>query len=142
MKRLVAATWNIHGGVGIDGRRRPERIVDALARMRADVVALQEFAAPRGGLDDFRAWLEARLAMRAHVAVTFRTKQREFGNAVLSRRPIVDAHVIDLAFGSREPRNAIEAMLDVHGAPLRVVATHLGLATVERRAQVARLASR
>ena len=142
MKRLVAATWNIHGGVGIDGRRRPERIVDALARMRADVVALQEFVAPRGGLDDFCALLESRLAMRAHVGVTVRTQRREFGNVVLSRWPILDAQRIDLSFAAREPRNALELMLDVDGTALRVIATHLGLGIAERRAQVARLASR
>jgi len=142
VKRITVATWNIHGGVGLDGRRRPARIGDVLARMDVDVVALQEFAAPRGMLDEFRTELESRLAMRAHVAVTFRTQRREFGNAILSRRPILDAKDIDLAFGAREPRNAIELMLDVDGTPLRIIATHLGLGAAERRAQAARLASR
>jgi len=142
MKRLVVATWNIHGCVGIDRRRDPARIADALARMRADVVALQEFAAPRGGLDELRLRLESRLGMRAYSATTFRTERREFGNAVLSRWPIVDARCVDLSFAAREPRNAIELVLDVEGATLRVIATHLGLGAAERRAQVARLATR
>lgn len=142
VKRLVVATWNIHGGVGIDGRRDPARIADVLAQMDADVIALQEFAAPRGGLDDFRASLESHLAMRAQVSVTFRTERREFGNAVLSRLPVRDTAGIDLAFGTREPRNAIELTVDAGGAPLRVLATHLGLSAAERHAQVARLANR
>jgi len=142
MKPITVATWNIHGGVGLDGRRMPARIADVLAQMDADVIALQEFATPRDALDDFRTELESRLAMRACVGVTFRTQRREFGNAVLSRRPILDSRCIDLSFGMREPRNAIEMTIDVGGAQLRVIATHLGLAAAERRAQVARLADR
>lgn len=142
MKPIVVATWNIHGGVGIDGRRDPKRIADVLAEMDADVVALQEFAAPRGALEDFRAALESQLAMRAYVGVTFRTQRREFGNAVLCRWPIRDAACIDLSFAAREPRNALELTLDVDSMPLRVIATHLGLGAAERRAQAARLASR
>jgi len=142
MKPITVATWNIHGGVGLDGRRMPTRIADALAQTEADVIALQEFAAPRGTLDGFGAELESRLAMRACIGVTFRTQRREFGNVVLSRRPILDARCIDLSFGVREPRNAIETTIDVGGAQLRVIATHLGLAAAERRAQVALLADR
>jgi endonuclease/exonuclease/phosphatase family metal-dependent hydrolase len=142
MKPITVATWNIHGGVGLDGRRMPARIVGVLVQMDADVIALQECAAPLGAFDEFRAELEQRLAMRACAGVTFRTRHREFGNVVLSRRPILDAQCIDLSYGTREPRNAIEMTIGIGGAPLRVIATHLGLAAAERRAQVARLADR
>lgn len=142
MKTITVATWNIHGGVGLDGRRKPARIADGLAQMNADVIALQEFAAPRGALEEFRAELESRLAMRACVGVTFRTQRRDFGNALLSRWPILDSRCIDLSFGAREPRNAIEMTIDVRGSRLRVIATHLGLAAAERRAQVALLVDR
>lgn len=142
MKRIVVATWNIHGAVGVDGRRVPARIADVLARTGADVIALQEFSSPVGARADLRAVLESRLAMHARVAVTFRDARREFGNALLSRWPLLEADDIDLSFGTREPRNAIEAMLAVEGAPLRIIATHLGLGAFERRAQAARLAGR
>src|SRR4029077_11777878 len=46
---------------------------------------------------------------------------------------------VDLTVGSHEPRGALDAVLDCDGAPLRVVATHLGLHPGERRAQVRRL---
>ena len=140
VKRIVVATWNIHGAIGVDRRRRPARIVDVLGRMEADFIALQEFAAPVGAFDDFRELLESHLAMYAYVGVTFRTKHRAFGNAVLSRWPILAAKCIDLSFKSREPRNAIDLRADVAGAPLRIMATHFGLAGAERRAQTERLA--
>ena len=142
MKPITVATWNIHGAVGLDGRRKPARIVDVLVQMDADVIAMQECAAPLGAFDDFLAELEQRLAMRVCAGATFRTRRREFGNVVLSRWPIRDSRCIDLSFSTREPRNAIEMTIDVEGAPLRIIATHLGLAAAERRVQVARLADR
>ena len=40
--RLTFASYNIHKGVGRDGRRDPERILTVLHEIGADVVALQE----------------------------------------------------------------------------------------------------
>jgi endonuclease/exonuclease/phosphatase family metal-dependent hydrolase len=76
------------------------RIVGVLVQMDADVIAMQECAAPLGAFDEFRAELEQRLAMRVCAGVTFRTRHREFGNVVLSRRPILDAQCIDLSYGT------------------------------------------
>ena len=58
--RLV--TWNIHGGLGRDGRRDLGRIAALLEDMRSDVAALQEVGdAHRGNLErelaDQASWL-------------------------------------------------------------------------------------
>ncbi len=39
---LTVASYNIHKGVGLDRRRRPERIMEVLGEIDADIVALQE----------------------------------------------------------------------------------------------------
>ena len=39
---MRVATYNIHGAVGLDRRRRPERIAEVLASLEADVIGLQE----------------------------------------------------------------------------------------------------
>jgi endonuclease/exonuclease/phosphatase family metal-dependent hydrolase len=39
---IKVASYNIHKGVGLDRLRRPERILDVLAEIDADVVGLQE----------------------------------------------------------------------------------------------------
>jgi endonuclease/exonuclease/phosphatase family metal-dependent hydrolase len=65
--------------------------------------------------------------------------ERRYGNAVLSHYPICARRAIDLSFGSREPRGAVDADIDCNGHPLRVVATHLGLRLAERRDQIRRL---
>lgn len=142
MNALIVATWNIHGGIGLDRRRVPERIVQVLSRLGADVIALQEFAAPHAHFEAWRGELERRLGLRAIVQPTFASARARFGNAVLTRLPVRKATCHDLGVGAREPRNAIELELDWRGAPLRLVATHLGLVRAERRAQVARLLPR
>ena len=35
-------TWNIHGGIGVDGELALERIIEVIKRNEPDVVALQE----------------------------------------------------------------------------------------------------
>lgn len=133
---LTVATYNIHGGVGSDGRFAPERIARVLGEMRAEVIALQEVPLGAGGVLDI-----LRSDNGLHVAegpLTVR-RGRPYGNAVLTRHPIAVVRTIDLSFGSREPRGAVDADLLCHGEPIRVVATHLGLSLAERRQQVARL---
>jgi endonuclease/exonuclease/phosphatase family metal-dependent hydrolase len=136
---LTVATWNIHGAVGCDGRFAPERIGEVLREIDADVVALQEV--PLGGSETVDVLAAVQSACGGAVArgATLDTPRRRYGNAVLSRWPIVDVRTVDLSFGSREPRGALDADLRCHAHPLRVVATHLGLSPAERRHQIRRL---
>jgi endonuclease/exonuclease/phosphatase family metal-dependent hydrolase len=136
---LTVATYNIHGAVGNDGRFAPERVAGVLHEMQADVVALQEV--PLGG-GEFVNVLEHLRDSTGHFAAegpTFDGARGRFGNAVLSRFPIEMVRAIDLTFGPHEPRGALDADVDCHGQPLRIVATHLGLRLGERRAQIRRL---
>jgi len=136
---LSVATYNIHGGVGADGKFSSARIAEVLAEMRADVVALQEV--PLGGrhVPDVLDALRASTGCHAAQGATWIDADGSCGNAVLSRFPIAAVRSIDLSFGSREPRGALDADLDCDGQPLRIVATHLGLRVGERREQIRRL---
>jgi endonuclease/exonuclease/phosphatase family metal-dependent hydrolase len=133
---LRIATWNIHSGVGRDGRYDALRIISVLRELAADVIALQEVAslAEHG---EFLTQVRAALGMSVAAGPTHREGQ--YGNALLSRHPQTSVRRLDLAFRRHEPRGAIDATLDVHGRALRVVATHLGLRPAERRSQVRRL---
>jgi endonuclease/exonuclease/phosphatase family metal-dependent hydrolase len=136
---LTVATYNIHSAIGADGRFDPERIARVLLDIGADVVALQEV--PLGGSEstDVLKVLQEATGFHAVEGPTEDTPQRRYGNAVLSRYPVQATRAIDLSFGSREARGALDADLDCHGQPLRVVATHLGLRPAERRDQIRRL---
>jgi endonuclease/exonuclease/phosphatase family metal-dependent hydrolase len=62
-----------------------------------------------------------------------------FGNAILTRFPILAARVIDLTVASYEPRGAIDADLLIGERVLRVICTHFGLHAAERHQQANRL---
>ncbi|MGF7191350.1 endonuclease/exonuclease/phosphatase family metal-dependent hydrolase [Robbsia andropogonis] len=133
---LRIASYNIHGAVGRDGERRPDRIAGVLAEIDADVIALQEV--PLGGdlMPDVLSHLVRMTGFHHAEGVTIDTPERRYGNAVLSRYPIITSRTIDLSFGAREPRGALDADIDCHGHRIRFIATHLGLRAAERRAQV------
>jgi endonuclease/exonuclease/phosphatase family metal-dependent hydrolase len=139
-KRAVsAATWNIHGAVGGDGRYAPKRIFDVLLELRADVVALQEvpLSGPHG---NFLVDLEHATGYHVAAGPLFQRRGTEFGNAVLSRHPFERVAHLDLTVHRYEPRGAVDVHIEPGaGSCLRVLATHLGLRPGERREQVKRL---
>jgi endonuclease/exonuclease/phosphatase family metal-dependent hydrolase len=136
---LTVATYNIHSAVGTDGKFDPQRIAGVLREIGADVIALQEV--PLGGRKrgDVLTLLQQATGFHAVEGAVQDTPERRYGNAVLSRYPIIATRRLDLSFGSREPRGALDADIDVNGNPLRIVATHLGLRPAERRDQIKRL---
>lgn len=136
---LTVATYNIHGAVGTDGRFAPGRIARVLQEIKADVVALQEVPLGGSAQPDVLTLLKEEIGFFAVEGPTMQSEERRYGNAVLSRYPILAKESIDLSFGSREPRGALDADIDCHGHMLRVIATHLGLKPAERRAQIKRL---
>ena len=135
--RLIVATYNTHGGIGIDRRFDPQRIADVIGELNADVIALQEleFHAHANMLDILRE----RTGFHAIAQRTFAREHGAFGNGLLSRWPMHGSTPIDLSLPGREPRGAIDATIDCDGTPLRVVATHLGLRPAERAEQARRL---
>ena len=136
---LTIATYNIHGAVGTDGRFMPTRVAAVLREMNTDIIALQEV--PLGGstTPNVLNLLQHASGFYAVEGPACDRPDRRYGNAVLSRYPIVSTRTIDLSFGSREPRGALDADVNCHGHMLRVVATHLGLRPAERRDQIRRL---
>jgi endonuclease/exonuclease/phosphatase family metal-dependent hydrolase len=138
-RAICAATWNIHGAVGGDGRYAPMRIFDVLSELRADVVALQEvpLSGPHG---NFLVDLDHVTGYHVASGPLFQRRGTEFGNAVLSRHPFERVAHLDLTVHRYEPRGAVDVHIEpATGGCLRVLATHLGLRPGERREQVKRL---
>ena len=128
----------MHGAVGRDGRCVPRRIVEVLAELDADIVALQEVESGAGGFDMLR-YLQAETGLRAIWGPTLLRPDSEYGNGLLTRFPVASVRRIDLSIAGYEPRGALDVELDAAGIQLRVMATHLGLRPAERRAQIRRL---
>lgn len=137
-------TYNIHRAIGVDRRFRPERIVEILSHHDADVVLLQEVdeGAPRSRELNLAREL-AREAGYGHVVAGHNVSLRKgrYGNAVLSRHPIVAHRNIDLTVDARKRRGCLHARVRVekgHAAArtLEVFNLHLGLSARERTRQV------
>ena len=135
---LRVATYNVHACVGADGRHDPERVASVIDELQADVVALQEFTYPATVAIESRRPVGFATLGRYECALgpTRQNTVQCFGNALLTRHPIVEVHRLDLSIERREPRGALVATLDVGGRPLHVLAAHLGLRVHERRFQV------
>jgi endonuclease/exonuclease/phosphatase family metal-dependent hydrolase len=141
-RRLTIASYNVHGCVGGDGRRDVARVARVLRDLGAHVIALQEVDCH----PEDPAQVQEPIEVLAHLAgfhavwaPTLCTERGHFGNAILTSLPVLRKRIIDLSFLQREPRGALDAELDLGGARLRVIATHLGLWPSERRYQVQKL---
>jgi endonuclease/exonuclease/phosphatase family metal-dependent hydrolase len=143
---LSVASYNIHRGLGADGRRDWERILQVIAALDADVLALQEVETPVEPAPSAATLaLLPRLTALGYEPLfdpTLRDGDADYGNLLLSRWPIGARARQDLSVPGREPRGLIEAELHAGKRTLWVMATHLGLGMRERRLQVAQLARR
>ena len=136
--RLRVATYNVHRWAGVRGGRafKPDRALDVLAELDADVIALQEVLRPTDG--DADPLLDAARRLDYHLAfvVTRIHKRGELGNAILSRWPLSGALAIDLTFGRLEQRAALAVEIRSDAGPITIAATHLALVDRTRERQV------
>jgi endonuclease/exonuclease/phosphatase family metal-dependent hydrolase len=138
---LTVVSYNVHRCIGMDRRRDPERVARVIREVGGQVVGLQEVKSIHGALPA-RAqmdYLSRATGLAAVAGPTILREDSEYGNVLLTSFPVIRHHAVDLTVNSREPRGALEAVLDIHGKEVRIVVTHLGLNLAERRHQVARL---
>lgn len=136
---LTVATYNIHACIGTDGRFEPGRIAGVLKELDVDVVALQEVEHHDVDGCDLLDYLAARTGLTAIAGPNLMRESRHYGNAILTRLPILASNPVDLSLPGREPRGALNVTLDGNGRRVQIVATHLGLMPGERRHQVREL---
>jgi endonuclease/exonuclease/phosphatase family metal-dependent hydrolase len=145
--RLV--TFNTHHGVGQDSKHDLARLAKVLARLDADVICLQEvdrYFGDRSDDVDQALLLSRALDMQLAWGPAIDEPRpgggpdREYGNALLSRLPVLVSDVHRLP-GGGEPRSALRTMLELDGGTLWVINTHLSTGNPDRRTrQVAALA--
>ena len=136
---IRVASYNIRKGIGTDRRRNPDRILEVLREINADVIALQEADRRFGArqavlsphlLEDHGDWKPVTFAVRAG-------SMGWHGNVLLVRKGarVLGCEVIHLP--ALEPRGAVMAEVSVNGRTLRVVGMHLDLSGLWRRRQAA-----
>ncbi|WP_174298823.1 endonuclease/exonuclease/phosphatase family protein [Sphingomonas bacterium] len=134
---MKVASYNIHKGIGSDRRRSPERILEVLCEIDADVIVLQEADRRLGRrvqvieprlLDEHGDWKAAPVGLRA-------ASMGWHGNAILVRRSATILACEPIHLPALEPRGAAMADVMLDGASIRVVGMHLDLSGLWRRRQ-------
>jgi endonuclease/exonuclease/phosphatase family metal-dependent hydrolase len=135
---LHIASYNIHRCVGTDRRCDAQRIVKVIHELACDTIGLQEVDnRPSERSDSMQLeFLAEATGMQAVAGATIVRHEGHYGNALLTRRKILDIRRHDLSFRSLEPRGALQVQLEVAGHAVQVFVMHLGLSPAERRYQV------
>lgn len=155
---ITVASYNMRKAIGTDRRRDPQRVLQVLKELRADVVALQEAdkrfggrasAVPHELIDDHGMYKPVQLGVRHRRPLEKARKRAErllnvdtqnigwHGNALLVKRDvgIIDCWALQLPM--LVPRGAVMAELLLPGdRPLRVIGMHLDLSALWRRRQL------
>ncbi len=139
MDYIKVMSYNIHSGIGRDGKYSLERIRDVILSEDPDVIALQEVdvGLKKSRFDDQPAWLSNELRYYSYFCLTRVTEGGTYGILTLSRFPIIEKAKYDLSFRTDiEPRgiSRIDAEIDLHGF-MHVYNIHLGLRVRERNYQ-------
>jgi endonuclease/exonuclease/phosphatase family metal-dependent hydrolase len=154
---ITLASYNMRKAIGLDRRRDPQRILDVLHQIDADIVALQEAdrrfggrgsAVPHELIDSHGIYKPVHLGVRhkrvldkarRHTDRLLKLSTRNIGwhgNAILVKRHVgvIDCAALDIP--TLEPRGAVMAELLIGDRPLRVVGMHLDLSGLWRKRQM------
>lgn len=145
--RFRLLTYNIHRAIGLDRQFRPDRIEQILEHHDPDIVLLQEVddGAPRSReLDLAKSFAETLDYPHYAVGHNVRLRKGRYGNATLSRFPILRERNVDLTIGTRKRRGCQHTTIELRARrgyehELEVFNLHLGLSAREREQQIGRL---
>jgi endonuclease/exonuclease/phosphatase family metal-dependent hydrolase len=107
---LRIASYNVHACRGTDGRKDAQRIVRVIEELGCDTIGLQEV--------DYRLdYIAQKVGMQAIPGLTLARHDGPFGNALLTRRKVLEVRRLGFTYSRREPRNALDVDLEVNGEP-------------------------
>lgn len=139
--RVRLVSFNVHHGVGGDGRHDLPRLAQVLAAADADLICLQEVDRHFGDRSehvDQAVLLSQALRMELAWGPSIDEPdssggRRQYGNALLSRLPVLGSELHRLP-GRGEPRTALRVRVQLAGGPLWVTTTHLSSRSADDRA--------
>jgi endonuclease/exonuclease/phosphatase family metal-dependent hydrolase len=134
------ASYNTHKCRGIHGTISPDRVIRVIEELEMDILCLQEIVDAQGGTGKFdQADRIAEAFPKLHVAFgeTRPLHGGRYGNMLLSRFPILEAHRHDITKSRREERGVLHCAIDAgQGLRVNVFNVHLGTGYLERRRQI------
>lgn len=147
MTDVRVCTYNVHWGIGMDGRLDLDRVADVIERIEPDAIAVQELdrnRRPETEYADQLSTLSNRLGMDAAYGVTIEEEPtaasdgepRQYGIAVLTPGTVIDSEFHDLSHpDGTEPRVLLRSRVALADVEFTLYATHLGLGADERTEQ-------
>src|SRR3954454_1157207 len=138
--RFRVASYNTHKCRGIHGAISVERVIRVIAELDMDVLCLQEVVDAPGGTGKFdQAKQIAAAYPKLHIAFgkTRPLHGGRYGNMLLSRFPILEAHTHELPKARREERGVQHCVIELaEGLRVNVFNVHFGTGYMERRKQI------
>lgn len=153
-RNLRVVTFNMGSGRDVEGHIDLPATAELLVQADADIIGLQEvdrYFSKRSNFEDQVSWLSERLNMYAAygpnidwLAAEEGQPNRQYGNAVLSKYPIISYknHLLT-SFpneqGVNEPRGVLETVIDFDGTSIAFLNTHFSLDKQEQNVGVEEL---
>jgi len=125
----------------MDGRTSIKRIGNVLSGLDGDILALQEIFADCASHAGQVEALASELGLKDAFGCTRHHRGRPYGNAILTRWPIIESRDMDISWMHRERRGCIRADLKTPRGILHVFNIHMGTSYFERRHQIRSLLS-
>lgn len=150
--KIRAMTFNIHHGKGTDKKADLGRIAEIIAFCDADIIGLNEvdrYFSKRSLLEDQADWLANELGMDYAFCPSVSRKPKHlpktrlFGNALLSKFPIIDKKPYSFQMPvMTEGRSLLEAGVQIDQLSLKILITHLSLNPILHKRQTDFIISR
>ncbi len=134
---ILTVTYNIRHGSNIADVLDIEATASILAQIDPDVIGLQEVdhLRPRSNFIDQAGFLAKSLGMEHVFGTTIRYQTGAYGNAILSKFPII-RYTNHLLPSLGEKRACLEAEMIIDDKEFTIFNTHLGLDAQERYKQL------
>lgn len=141
MTELALASWNIRAGLGSDLKRRPQRTIEVICAINADVFVLQEADFRRQPRPAAIPTPHGRIGPYEVIDLTPNAVGLGWhGIAVLKRPEIAVEAIRRIDLPALEPRGAVIVDILFAHQPVRIVGVHLGLLRGNRRKQITYIA--
>ncbi|WOI56691.1 endonuclease/exonuclease/phosphatase family protein [Palleronia sp. LCG004] len=134
---LTVASWNVRAGLGRDLKRRPERTIEVISELGADVIVLQEAdfrRHPRPSALPSSDWQIAGYNVLpisgSGVGIGWH------GIAILFSPSVTIEETLRFDLPALEPRGAVVVTAHIANTRFRLSGVHLGLLRRNRRAQL------
>ncbi|WP_242281026.1 endonuclease/exonuclease/phosphatase family protein [Bacillus cereus group sp. BfR-BA-01347] len=136
--QIKVMTYNIHHGRGIDKQVDLYRIAEVIKKSEADIIGLNEVDkhfSKRSYYENQISWLAKQLNMHQAFSPSLSLKSRnattvrQYGNALLSRYPIITkkSYPFHFGYGLMEGRSLLEVIIQKNKQLFQVYVTHQSL---------------